>query len=182
MSNDTCHTLDCERASIRVSNLINSSIDPCNDFYDFACGQDQGQAQNNPFYFDAEQMNMDLWNMIENEAFFDESREMELVKTFHSSCMNETGIEAVGLKQFKEIIQKIGGWPILEGEQWDETAYDWVASIRQMRDIGLEPNYLFSTSVVTNFKNTSMHSLSVISYLRYFRTSKSLTLFQPQNR
>lgn len=151
-------------ASIGASISIDSSIDPCSDFYDFACGQ----GQNGPFFIDSEQVNMDLWNMIENGAYFAESREMELVKTFHGSCMNEIGIEAVGLNQFMKIIQNIGGWPLIEGERWNETAYDWVASIRRMRDIGLEPNYLFSTSVVTNYKNSSMRSLLVIFYLRFF--------------
>lgn len=143
-------------APTHASNSIDSSIDPCNDFYDFACGQ----IQDSPFFIDSERMNLDLWNIIESPKYFDNSREMKLVQTFHNSCMDRSEIVEI-LKSFKEISQKIGGCPIFESEQWNETAYDWVASIRQMRDVGLEANYLFSTSVQTNFQNTSIRSLLV---------------------
>lgn len=153
--NDTCNTLDCRMAS-RVSNLINSSIDPCNNFYDFACGHSKERL----FSIDLWQMSKELKMMI-TSRFPDESREMELVKKLYESCMNRTEIDAVGMKPFNEIVQRIGGWPIIEGARWNTTAYDWAESMRQMAYVGLVPKYLFSASVEPNFKNSSIRSLMV---------------------
>lgn len=165
MPNDTCHTFDCINASIRVSDSINPSVDPCNDFYEFACAQ----SQVDPFSIDSRQINMELNMMINSDIFPDDSREMKLVRKLYNSCMKQAEIKSVGLKQLKEIIRKIGGWPLIEGQTWNGAAYDWIESIRQMRDVGLNPTYLFSTSVLPNFKNSSIRSLTVIFQLRFFK-------------
>lgn len=34
-----CHTAGCVSAAADVLRFIDQSIDPCNDFYDFACGK-----------------------------------------------------------------------------------------------------------------------------------------------
>lgn len=34
-----CYTPGCVEAAANVLNFMDSSVDPCNDFYDFACGK-----------------------------------------------------------------------------------------------------------------------------------------------
>lgn len=34
-----CHTAGCVTAAADVLRFMDASIDPCNDFYDFACGK-----------------------------------------------------------------------------------------------------------------------------------------------
>lgn len=158
--NGTCRTKECIIAGSNIRKSIDSTIDPCTDFYDYVCGN--SLPQRDPFLEHDARVHWKLRSMIENATDSEQSKVLELVEKLYNSCMNETEIEAVGMKPFKKIMRKIGGWPILEGDQWNETAYDWIESIRQMRDVGVVPTYLFSTSVEPNFENSSIRSLTVV--------------------
>lgn len=164
-----CLTSGCITAASRILNAINSSAEPCNDFYEFACGN----FIKNTFIPDdklivdtftelADYIDIQLRTIIEDEIDANESSVYKLVKQLHRSCMNRTEVEALGLEPFNEILQKIGGWPAVEGEKWNETGFDWIESIRQMRNIGLTTNYLFATTVGAHLKNSSTRSLRVI--------------------
>lgn len=111
----------------------------------------------------SDHIDIQLRTIIEDEIDANESRVFKLVKQLHRSCMNRTEIEALGLEPFKEILRKIGGWPAVEGDKWNETAFDWIESIRQMRGIGLTTNYLLATTVGAHLRNSSIRSLRVIS-------------------
>lgn len=170
---DVCMTSGCITAASRILNAIDTSTEPCNDFYQFACGN----FIKNTFIPDdklivdtftdlADYIDIQLRTIIEDEIDANESRVFKLVKELHRSCMNRTEVEALGLEPFNEILQKIGGWPAVEGEKWNETAFDWIESIRQMRDIGLTTNYLLATTVGAHLKNSSTRSLRVIIHLK----------------
>lgn len=38
-TSNVCHTVGCVQAAASVLQHIDASTDPCNDFYDFACGK-----------------------------------------------------------------------------------------------------------------------------------------------
>lgn len=75
--------------------------------------------------------------------------------------MNRTAVEQRGLDPFKKILKSIGGWPAVEGNSWDENAWDWINSVHEMRKVGLTTNYLFSATVGAHLKNSSKRSLRV---------------------
>lgn len=165
-----CLTSGCITAASRILNAIDPSTEPCNDFYQFACGNfvrntfiPDDKLTVDTFTDLADQIDIQLRTIIEDEINVNESRVFTLVKQLHRSCMNRTEIEALGLEPFKIILRKIGGWPAVEGETWNETAFDWIESIREMRNIGLTTNYLLATSVGAHLRNSSTRSLRVRS-------------------
>lgn len=164
-----CLTSGCITAASHILNAIDSSTEPCNDFYQFACGNfvkntyiPDDKLTVDTFSTLADQIDIQLRTIIEDEIVPKESNVFVLVKNLHRSCMNRTAVEALGLEPFRKILRQIGGWPVIEGDQWNETAWDWIQSLREMRNIGLTTNYLLSTSVGAHLKNSSTRSLRVI--------------------
>lgn len=163
-----CFTTGCITAASHVLNAIDTTVEPCDDFYQFACGNfvkntyiPDDKLAVDTFSTLADQIDIQLRTIIEDEIAPQESHVFALVKNLHKSCMNRTAVEMLGLEPFRKILQQIGGWPAVEGSQWNESSWDWINSLREMRDIGLTTNYLLSTSIGTHLKNTSSRSLRV---------------------
>lgn len=163
-----CLTSGCITAASHILNAIDTSVKPCDDFYQFSCGSfikniyiPDDKLAVDTFSTLADQIDIQLRTIIEDEIDPKESNVFSLVKKLHKSCMNRTAVEAFGLEPFKSILRNTGGWPIIEGDQWNETAWNWIDSLHQMRSVGLTTNYLLSTSVGAHLKNSSIRSLRV---------------------
>lgn len=182
LGNGMCLTTGCIATATRILNAIDESIEPCDDFYQFACGKfvretyiPDDKLTVDTFNKLSDQIDIQLRTIIEADIDPNESKVFQLVKKMHKSCMNRTAVEAIGLDAFKQIISNIGGWPVVDGDFWNETAWDWIDAIGKMKQIGLTTNYLLSTSVGAHLKNSSRRSLRVIinTYLYFiFKTPK----------
>lgn len=168
LGNGLCLTSGCIATASRILNAMDSSVEPCDDFYQFACGKfvretyiPDDKLTVDTFNRLADQIDIQLRTIIEADIAANESKVFKLVKKMYKSCMNRTAVEALGLDAFKQIISNIGGWPAVEGESWNETAWDWIDAIHMMRQIGLTTNYLLSTSVGAHLKNSTKRSLRV---------------------
>lgn len=164
-----CLTGGCITAASQILNSMDSSVEPCDDFYSFACGNfvkstyiPDDKLTVDQFNSLADQIDIQLRTIIEDEIDPNESKVFSLVKKMHRSCMNRTAVEAMGLEPFTKILRQMGGWPAVEGEQWNEQDWDWIKKVRIMRDIGLTTSYLVSTSVGAHLKNSSTRALRVI--------------------
>ena len=47
------------------------------------------------------------------------------VRNFYKSCMDTDGIEENSVSDLKEIISRLGGWPVVEGDSWSEDNFHW---------------------------------------------------------
>ena len=151
-----------------MRNAIDSSMQPCDDFYQFACGnflKTKRVSENeifNRFAGLSNYVEFQLKKIIEDGIDSKESREFELVNQLYKSCMNVDNIKAFGMHQFNQIIRKTVFGSKVDSEKWDETAFDWIESIRQMRAVGFPTDHLMDTKVIPNFKNSSIRSITVI--------------------
>lgn len=69
-------------------------------------------------------------------------------------------IKARGAAPLKELIAKVGGWPVVEGENWDEQFWSWEKVIKETVKSGLVTNFPVSLSSFT-LKNSTRTVLSV---------------------
>lgn len=106
------------------------SVDPCENFYDFSCGNYVKEAdlidENSEFseLINLEKtVNKQLRVLIQsklNNSF----RPYKLARDFYSSCINISERNTLGYKPFLELIELSGGWPIVKGDSWKEENFN----------------------------------------------------------
>lgn len=70
-------------------------------------------------------------------------------------------IEQRGLGPMQEILAKLGGWPVLEGDKWKEENFDWKQSVYKFRKVGYSVDYFMDFSVSIDFKNSTKRIIDV---------------------
>ncbi|KAG9430999.1 neprilysin-4 [Apis mellifera carnica] len=114
--NEMCQTEECVRTAARIIDAMNRSIDPCQDFYKFACS---GWVSKNPIpqsQTSWDQLSFLKERLLENlrillEETGDEHnnlRPVKLARDLYKTCMNTTSVEAMGLKPIYETLDRLG--------------------------------------------------------------------------
>ena len=85
----------------------------------------------------------------------------QLAKNLFRSCMNREKIEEQGVAPVLKVIKAMGGWPVLEGDEWDQDNFNWFDMVYRFRDFGYSVDYLVDFSVDTDLKNSSWRVLDL---------------------
>lgn len=70
-------------------------------------------------------------------------------------------IEKIGLSEILKTLKNLGGWPVLEGNQWDERAFNWTTIIKKFNEMGNQNSAMFSYTVNTDVKNVTTRILNL---------------------
>lgn len=163
-----CETPGCIEAATKVMSYIDESLDPCDNFYEFACGTylRNTQVPEDKVTVDAfsnvRDLVQDQLRIILNEPPQpNDTKPFLLAKNFHSSCLNQEVIEERGIKPLADILEAFGGWPVLKGDLWSEGSFDWVETIKKFRIMGFDTYIIFAFSAETDLKNSTSRVLVV---------------------
>ena len=165
---DVCLTPGCVLAASKVLESMDETVDPCDDFYQFACGNfvkktniPDDKSSVTTFSVINDELQEQLRTMIEEPIHPNEPAPFVLTKKLYKACMNKTLIEEDGLKSITEILTSFGGWPVLEGDKWNQGAFDWRQAIYSFRKAGYSVDYLIDFSVGIDLKNSSSRVIDV---------------------
>lgn len=70
-------------------------------------------------------------------------------------------IEKQGLGPIKAMLKNLGGWPVLEGEEWNEADFTWKDSVYKFKTAGYSVDYFIDFSISTDLKNTTTRAIDV---------------------
>lgn len=71
-------------------------------------------------------------------------------------------IEERGLKPILDMLQRLGGWPVLDGDKWDEDGkFNWKDSVYRFRDAGYSVDYFLDFSIGVDLKNSTIRTIDV---------------------
>ncbi|CAJ0606403.1 unnamed protein product [Cylicocyclus nassatus] len=118
-------------ASEILRNSINFSVDPCEDFYEFTCGN---WIASHPIPKDKDSYDHDeilkdkvleqLRGLYESNDTFG-SKAVNVLKTFYKKCMDKDEMNRIGAKRLIEDVRSFGVWPALEGDNnWKKENYN----------------------------------------------------------
>ncbi|XP_008575569.1 PREDICTED: membrane metallo-endopeptidase-like 1, partial [Galeopterus variegatus] len=123
---DVCTTPGCVMAAARILQNMDPAEEPCDDFYQYACGgwlQSHVIPETNSRYsvFDIlrDKLEVILKAVLENSTTKDRPA-VEKAKMLYRSCMNESEIEKRDSQPLLDILDVVGGWPVAM-DRWNET-------------------------------------------------------------
>ncbi|CAH2034230.1 unnamed protein product, partial [Iphiclides podalirius] len=159
---DICNTPGCIHTASRLLNNMNDQVDPCDDFYDFACGSfikntriPDDKTSVNTFSIITDQLQEQIRTLLDEPIAKNEPRPFVLAKTLYQACMNRTAIEARGVTPLLDMLRRLGGWPVLDGDTWDERSFSWVESVYKFRSAGYSVDYFLDFSISVDVKNST---------------------------
>ncbi|UXI15420.1 Pre-mRNA-splicing factor 38A [Sarcoptes scabiei] len=118
--NRLCTTMECVKTAASLLNAMDLTADPCEDFFQFACGNwvkkhviPEDRSSLSTFEVMADDLQIilkDLLEKIPNSA--DNSATLK-AKRFYQSCMNTQKIDEAGVQPILDALRDVGGWPVL---------------------------------------------------------------------
>lgn len=83
--------------------------------------------------------------------------------------MNKSLIEERGLKPLFNITDKLGGWPVVVGDAWDdESAWSWTWAVKEFRKVGYSMDYIFDFSIGVDLKKSTSRIIDVSLFTDLF--------------
>lgn len=164
-----CLTAGCVHAASNALEAIDNTIEPCDDFYNYACGNflkntmiPDEKVSVNTFSIIGDKLQEQLRALISDETKPGESKPFTLAKNLYKACMNKTLIEDRGLKPVFDKLETLGGWPVLKGDRWDDdSSWDWQQAVKNFRKVGYSMDYIFDFSVGVDLKKSVSRTIDV---------------------
>lgn len=60
-----------------------------------------------------------------------------------------------------DILDKLGGWPVVDGDSWRSDDWDWFEMNRKIRNNGLPDDLILEWRIRTDFMNSSKRIIQV---------------------
>ncbi|XP_037076206.1 neprilysin-2-like [Pollicipes pollicipes] len=160
-----------QRLTATAYNLLNdmdTNVDPCDDFYAFACGAftertviPDERSSVTSFYLLGNEIEIKMRKLIDTPVSTDDTSATVLLKKYFNSCMNKETIEKRGLQPLHDILAKMGGWPVLNGSAWDDAAFHWTEAVYRNRKLGYSQNDIFWFGILHDLKDPTRNIISL---------------------
>uniref|UniRef100_A0A4W3HNE5 Neprilysin n=1 Tax=Callorhinchus milii TaxID=7868 RepID=A0A4W3HNE5_CALMI len=167
-TDDVCQTPMCISAAARILESLDSRVDPCENFYQYACGGwlkkyiiPETKSHYSTFHVlrgELEVVLKDVLEMPDNG----EPEAIRKAKTLYKSCTNQTAIESKGGEPLLALLEDVFDWPVAS-DDWDtKHGGNWTfekAIGKLNRKYG--KRYLVDVFVGTDDKNSNAYILHI---------------------
>ncbi|XP_063350410.1 endothelin-converting enzyme 2b isoform X2 [Pelmatolapia mariae] len=158
-----CLSEACVTVASQIVEAMDRSADPCQDFYQFACGGwmrknplPDGRSRWSTFNSIWEQNQALLKHLLENGTFNGSSEAERKTQSYYLSCLNTQRIEELGAQPLVDLITKIGGWNMTG--PWDK---DNFMDVLKVVSGPYRAQPFFSVGVSADPKNSNSNVIQV---------------------
>merc|ERR1711981_850434 len=163
-----CLTKGCVKAAADLINSMDETVDPCSDFYNFACGNfiketviPDHQTSTGSFSLVRDKLNLRLRKLFEGKPAGKEPQAYQNVRNYFQACMDTKGIEEKSVEHLKALLDDIGGWPVLMGDNWRGENFKWHELSMKASDKGFSSDRMISIGISTDDKDSTRRILEV---------------------
>jgi len=131
-----CHSPHCQKVARSIMDSINKSVDPCDNYYDYACGTWIKEHKIPKFHTQysriselSENNEKLLMDSLKKDQITDNDTLMK-VKMFYRSCMDKISIDKAGAEPLKEYIKELGSWDV--NKTWESKEWNFFDTLTKM--------------------------------------------------
>ncbi|KAJ6647387.1 Neprilysin-2 [Pseudolycoriella hygida] len=165
---EPCLTKQCIVEASDVLKRMNQAVNPCDDFYEFACGTylketviPDDEISVSAFSSIENKLNEKLRVIAEEPIQDGEIEPFKNVKRLYKACMNTSLIEELGVTPVRNIVDRMGGWPVLETAWNSNGNWTWQRSVQLSRENGYSVNSFMYFAVLPDDKNSSKRVITI---------------------
>ncbi|XP_059176890.1 endothelin-converting enzyme homolog isoform X2 [Physella acuta] len=155
-----CQSPACVKSASSILSNVDWSVDPCTDFYRFACGQwiktqpiPRGYHHWDRFQELSGHNLYVLSNLIETKPASGES--FEKTRRFYQSCTSSGSNKTDILQQFAQLIDDVGGWSYSKNDSFDE--WSFMVALERIHQLGAWP--LFKLLVEVDERDPTLQNI-----------------------
>ncbi|KAF2884571.1 hypothetical protein ILUMI_21610 [Ignelater luminosus] len=135
-----CTTPACLKAATQIVTYVDQDVDPCDDFFKFACGRYIRESfngiQSSPLRLLQKRLENELDEITKQPINENDHHLVKLQKELINGCLNESGTPEESLDTFKRMLAELHGWPVVVGHGWREHLFDWKNVVLRLRQKG----------------------------------------------
>ncbi|KFQ95991.1 Neprilysin [Nipponia nippon] len=163
-----CKTSDCIKSAARILENMDTTAEPCNDFYQYACGGwlkrnviPETSSRYSNFDILRDELEVVLKDVLDTPSSNDIAA-VQKAKTLYRSCINETTIDSRGGRPLISLLPNVSDWPVAT-TNWDSSyGTTWTAetAIAQLNS-RYGKKVLINFFVGTDDKNSTAHIIHI---------------------
>ena len=167
-SDTYCLTPGCVKAAAALIENIGPTQDPCQDFYQLACGNflketviPSHKSKIGRFSLLAAKLNERLKKLFESDPADDEPVVFSSVRRLYSSCMDEEQIEEGGRELVLHQVHKLGGWPVLQAHTWTNDKFVWQKLSEKGHQLGFFDGNILKVHISTSNEDSTKRMIKI---------------------
>ncbi|XP_052286695.1 membrane metallo-endopeptidase-like 1 isoform X2 [Dreissena polymorpha] len=167
---EVCLTEGCVMAAARVRGAMDTKVNPCDDFFNFACGTwiqkhviPEDKSSFGTFTQLRDDVDIIVKGVLDVADKHDDPEVVTKARKYYKACVDEKKIEDLGLTYIQSYMTALGGFPVLAskpGGNWVSAGFDWVNLLVRTRN-GTNSLPLIDVGVTQDDKNPSKYILYV---------------------